>query len=818
MKKILFIILSFILAFPAFAEPSASVKGTIVDANSQTPLDFVNVAIFKKGSEKPIIGVVSDKNGTFVIPTVASGNYTLRISFVGYNTVKQEFSMTGNAINLGQIKLEENSKKLKEVEVVGQGSTMKFEVDKKVFSVDQNIAAAGGSASEVLQNIPSVTVDNEGNVALRNSSAVEVWINGKPSGLTAENRGQILQQMPAESIESVEVMTNPSAKFKAEGSAGIINLVLKKNRKAGYYGSLSAGAMYNTDANKLGGTLGTNFSYSSQKLDANINIGYRGMNMPSGGWSDRKSLLNADTVNLHQNSNNLRSMSGLFTRLSLDYHINDKNTLSLSGFGMMGRGSSTNNIDYLLTNINNNNDTLKNYLRNTQGIGSRNHMHSNLDFQHDFDKKGSNIIVSLGYSSHLMSDSSRYKQTDNMNSGFLSSDLSQAGSGSSNEYEFKVDFTKKFSENSKLEAGWESNLEHQLSNASGYDFKTAKVIDSYYNKFDYTEQNHAAYVTYGNRFDKLSVQAGLRGEYYSKQFTYTTLLRPQEILNPTGYPKLFPSLYISYSLPKSNEIQLNVTSRVNRPRGMQINPYKNYSDSTNISYGNPDLAPENSYAYEFNYIKTWENHSLSSSAYYRYTNDVIQGISFMQNGIMNSTSANLAKQQNSGLELVAKDRLFQVLNLTSSLNIYYSKLDSASYIKNNVVLARTPQQELFSWNARVMANFALSKTFFGQVTAEYNAPQLIAQGKEMANFAVDLGLRKTFWDKKINLNLMVRDLFDSRRRQAITYGQGYSQTSYSYWGGRMIGLTATYNFGNMKPKQTEKKQNSDGMNMDSNME
>jgi len=812
MKRFLILLFSGFFVLSLFA--STSIKGKIIDAGTESPIDFVSVAVFRQDSKTVTKSMVSNQNGEFEIPALPKGKYTLRLSYIGYTTLNMPLEYNGNEMNLGVVKLQGNNKQLKEVEVVGQGTTVKFEVDKKVFSVDQNIAAAGGSASEVLQNIPSVTVDNEGNVALRNSSDVEVWINGKPSGLTAENRGQILQQMPAESIESIEVMTNPSAKFKAEGSAGIINLVLKKNRKAGYYGSVSAGGLYNTNANKLGGTLGGNFSYSSQKLDANVNVGYRRMNMPSGGWSDRKNYLNGDTLNLHQESDNLRSMGGFFSRLSLDYHISDNNTLSFSGFGMMGGGTSVNNIDYLLTNLNANNTTLKDYQRNTTGDGTRRHMHSNLDFQHDFDKKGSNIIFSLGYSAFAMSDSSRYKQTDNLNNGFLSSDLSQSGGGNSNEYEFKVDFTKKFSENSKLEAGWESNLENQVSETSGYDYKALKTLDSYYNNFDYTEQNHAAYATYGNRFDKLSIQGGLRAEYYSKSFTNTTSNEVQT-LNPTGYPRLFPSLFLSYSLPKNNEVQLNVTNRVSRPRGRQINPDTNYSDSTNISYGNPDLTPEYTSAYEFNYIKTWENHSLSGSAYYRFTDDVIQGVSFMQDGVMQSTSMNLTKQQNSGVELVAKNRIFHVVNLTSSLNFYYSKMDSANYTKNNVILAKIPQQELFTWNARMMANFALSKTLFGQISGEYNAPRLIAQGKELANFAVDLGLRKTFMDKKINLNLMVRDVFDSRRRQAITFGEGYSQTSYSYWGGRMIGLTATYNFGNMKPKKPVKENNSQDMNMDS---
>ncbi|MFM2290266.1 MAG: hypothetical protein RIS29_79 [Bacteroidota bacterium] len=819
MKKIFSLILFISITFHLLAAP-AGIRGTVVDAKSQTPLDYVNVALFKKGSDKMIKGATTDKNGNFSFAAINEGLYELRISFVGYNTFKQDITLKGAPVNLGKLILKENSKALKEVEVVGQGSTMKLEVDKKVFSVDQNIASAGGSASDVLQNIPSVTVDNEGNVALRNSSDVEVWINGKPSGLTAENRGQILQQMPAESIESVEIMTNPSAKFKPEGSSGIINLVLKKNRKAGYYGSISAGGMYNTTAEKLGGTLGANFSYSSQKLEANVNVGFRRMNMPSGSWSSRDTYQsNGDVHNLYQTSENIRSIKGLFSRVSLDYHLTDKNTLSFSGMGMRGRSTTDGTIDYTLYNVTA--DTLiRKYQRNTDGTGSRNHIHTNLGFRHEFDKKGSMLDISVGYSNHDMSQDSRYIQSNNQGKD-ITSDLSQAGGGSENEYELKIDYTKKFSENSKLEAGMESNYSHQQSNTSGVNHFTEKPIDSYFNNFDYEEQIHAAYLTYGGKIDKFTYQAGLRGEYYSKWFTNTARENgvniPQEV-SPIDYWQAYPSLFIGYSLPHNNEIQLNVTRRVDRPRGMQLNPYHNYSDSTNVTYGNPKLDPQFSLAYELNYIKTWDAHTLSGSLYYRATNNVIQDISFLKDGIMQSTSMNLAKQANVGLELVAKNRLFQVLNLTTSVNLYNSHLDSAVYTENNVVLAHTKQQDLFSWNARTMANFALSKTTFGQITAEYNAPRLIAQGKENANFAVDLGLRQTFFDKKLSLNLMVRDVFYSRKRKTTTWGTGYNQNGYTYWGGRMIGLTASYNFGNMKPKKQERSGQQEMNSMDNGMD
>src|SRR5690606_6674167 len=220
------------------------IRGKIVDESTNRPLDFVNVALLTEGNPAPTTGVVSDEDGNFYLPNVPNGKYTLRISFVGYNPIELPLNLSDKELNMGLIKLREDSKTLNEVQVVGQGSQMRFEIDKKIFTVDQNISAAGGSATEVLQNIPSIDVDNEGNVSLRNSTSVEVWINGKPSGLTADNRAQILQQMPAESIESIEIMTNPSARYNPEGTSGIINLVLKKNRKAGYYGSVSAGSMW----------------------------------------------------------------------------------------------------------------------------------------------------------------------------------------------------------------------------------------------------------------------------------------------------------------------------------------------------------------------------------------------------------------------------------------------------------------------------------------------------------------------------------------------------------------------------------------------
>lgn len=812
MKKILSTMLLALFAVSAFA--LQTIRGKIVDANTQTPLDFVNIALVKSNSETPTAGVVSDEKGNFLLPNVPNGKYTLKISFVGYNPIELPLNVTNNELNMGVIKLQENSKALKEVEVVGQGTQMRFDIDKKVFSVDQNIAAGGGSASEVLQNIPSVDVDTEGNISLRNSSSVEVWINGKPSGLTADNRAQILQQMPAESIESIEVMTNPSARFNPEGTSGIINIVLKKNRKAGYYGSVSAGGMWSQGSDP-GGTLGANINYSSGKFDAYLNIGYRAMNFNGGSDVMRENYSANDTTILNQNTEMKRGFNGMFTRAGIDYRLNDKNTLSLSGFGMLGGGYSETTINNSLTD--NNQNLLRKYSRENVGDGERKSYNVALDHKYDIDKNGSNIMTSLSYSSHARDEKNTYIQKDV--SDTKTSDITQIMKGGNSQWLFKIDYTQKFGENTRLEAGWQTKDEVRKSPASAIDNITKAPINSYYNEFDYSEQIHSAYFTYGSRFDKLSVQAGLRGEYQLKEWKNKFYQGASITTGTSNYKpvvQLFPSAYLAYTLPKNNELQLNYTSRINRPRGREINPFRDYSDSTSISFGNPDLLPELTSSFEFNYLKSWDNHSVSASAYYRFTDDVMQNVSFANSGTLENTWMNVSKSNNTGLELVAKNRLFKIMNLTSSLNFYYSTMDedSITSIYNPALTAVIPAQEMFSWSGRVMANLMLGKTTSAQITGDYSSPRLVAQGRQTASYSIDLGVRQTFLNRNLSLNLMVRDLLNSRSRNSITYGNGFYQINNSYFHGRMIGLTATYNFGNMKPKRTERRQESQDVNMD----
>ena len=330
MNRILLLFAMLACTMAALAQ--GTVKGRVLDKQTNDVLQFVNIRLTDSKSGKMIKGAITDGNGSFHLTEVPYGNYKLTVSYVGYKNAIRNITLSdkNKSAHYTAIYIAEDQQTLKEVKVTGQRSQMKLEVDRKTFTVDQVLAAAGGSVSELLENIPSVEVTTDGEISLRGNSSVEVWINGKSSGLTAENRGEILQQIPAESIEKIEVIDNPSAKYSAEGSAGIINIILKKDRKAGYYGSLRAGV-----DTQGGWNTGGNINYSSGKLDAYANVGYRARKGGGGSLSEQ-TYLNSQTYQNYESEND-NDGGNLFTRAGLTWYMTDKDELSIGGMAMFGK-------------------------------------------------------------------------------------------------------------------------------------------------------------------------------------------------------------------------------------------------------------------------------------------------------------------------------------------------------------------------------------------------------------------------------------------------------------------------------------------------
>jgi len=815
MKRLLLGTLLLVISICSYSAPDGlgGIKGKVIDSKTKEALQFVNVSVKAKASTSLIKGGITDQSGEFILGGLKDGSYVLSISYIGYKAYEKEFAITSSkkAVNLNMISLAEDSHVLKEVEVVGQKSQMKFEIDKKVFDVDQNIASAGGSASDVLTNIPSVEVNNEGDVSLRGNSNVTVWINGKASGLSSDNRAQVLEQMPAESIEKIEVITNPSAKYSPDGTAGIINIVLKQDRKAGYFGSAQAGA------DSRGGYNGSfNINYNSSKFDIYGNVGYRRHERTGGGYTDRTNTQGTESASddtyLNQISDQDGTRSGLFLRGGVTYHYTPKNHFTIGGFGMFGSMNSGSTINYL-------SNVPGSYYKSDRISDSDNSMNGGnieLGYKHDF-TKDSYLDFTASYNRWKMDNTSIYNQSSVYTDKTTSSYQRQLNNINNHNWEFQIDYQNKISDNTKLEAGYKGTLGRENSPVqtySGAAESSATFNNDLYNRFIYNQDVHALYATYSGRVKKFGYQLGLRGEYSkldTKSEDYTFKSTPFK----KDYFSLFPSAFVSYALPGENEIQLNYTRRISRPWGPQLNSFMNITDSTNISFGNPELNPEYSNAFELNYIKNWENHMLSISGYYRTTDDVIQSIRYLDGNVMKSTYENVAQTQSTGVELVGKNKLFKILDLTTTVNLFYYKLDGFSYLpKESVIPVIGNADEDFSWNARMIANIILPRAISFQLTGNYNAKQAVAQGTRKSNYSLDAGLRKSFMNKKFSLSINARDILDSRSQQTLTYGAGFIQNSKNWRGGRQVGFTLTYNFGNMRAKiNKQNKPADDNMSM-----
>ena len=808
-RKYLFLLL-LLMPFAIMAQVAGTVSGKLIDGEEGGPMGYATVGVYKEGNDTPLKGCQSDDNGNFKINGLGEGRYTLKFSMVGYLDDSRTISITAgkNKINLGNITLK-GSRMLKEVVVTEQRSQMSFEIDKRVFTVDQSIASTGGSASDVLVDIPSVEVSNEGAVSLRGSESVTIWINGKSSGLTADNQGDILQQMPAGSIEKIEVITNPSAKHSPEGTAGIINIILKRDRKAGYYGSAQAGG-----DSRGGYNAGANINFSSGAFDAYGGLNYRNMQFENDGNTDTRYAGTPYDSYQRQRSSGEHNPNNIFGRAGFTWRMTEKDELYANLMGMYGNGKHKNNIiteSGWMNSEGNYGDPNRRTVRNTSQEGSPRMYNVELGYTHRWSDTHF-IDFSVGHHVWTQKRDATYRQETlifGADTIIHNSYQFQDGENKSSNTEIKLDYEYKINDNHRIEAGYKGDFSDDKSPVITYNDEAHRNVDrNLYNKFRYKQDTHALYATYSGRVGKLGFQVGLRGEYWNVRTRSYGWNEEQSGqlpgYNSNDFFKLFPSAFLSYEISDGQEIQVNYTRRLRRPWGGQLNSFQNISDSTNISFGNPGLVPEYSNAYEINYLKNWDNHTLSVSGYYRTTDGVIERISYSKDNVIYTTHENVASTQSAGLEIVGKNRLFKIVDLTTTVNLFYYKLDGFKYVINNQTITGEADEN-FSWNARMTASVMLPWGITMQLTGRYNAKRIVAQGYREPNYALDLGLRKMF-NKNWSISVNARDLLDSRGWHSVTENNLFRRDSESSRGGRTFGVTLTYSFGNMKAQMPKRKQ------------
>ena len=608
------------------------------------------------------------------------------------------------------------------------------------------------------------------------------------------------------------MIDNPSAKFSPEGSAGIINIILKRDRKAGYYGSLRAGAN-----NNGGWNTGGNFNYSSGVLDAFANLGYRRRAGNGGSESQQEYLMTREYQDAAGESDN--KGGNLFARLGLNWHVTQKDEISLSGMTMQGKNDneSRTNYDYGVIGQAAN----KHMYRLNTGEGDMHMYHGEIGYEHkwnDFHK----LKANFGYSRWMSDNDNIYRDDTYDEPGELERMplhtyyyQFRPMHMRNRSMEAKLDYENKISEKLKIEAGYNGRFSHEDTPQQSFEYSGMGNIgrlstddprlaeDPYfYNRFVYDNDIHALYATANMKFGRLGVMAGLRGEYW-KVDTRSTDYYQVETPFKKDYFQLFPSLFLNYAITETSQVQLNYTRRLRRPWGGQLNSFKNTRDASMIDFGNPELTPEYTNWFSLNFLKTWPEHTLSLGTYYRPTTDVMQRIRYQgeYNGqaTMFMTNLNVAKSQSAGAELILKDKLWRILDLTTTLNAYYYKLDGFETIVEKQ-LVTGEGQENFAWTGRLLASIILPYDISIQATGNYNSRQVITQGYRKANGSLDLGLRKTFLNKMFALAINWRDVFDSRSWENYTEGPTFWRHQKNHRDPR-LNVQLTWNFGNMMPKK-----------------
>lgn len=773
------------------------ITGTVFNKNTSEPLDYATVALVSpETGEQLSIGTTTDESGVFVIANAPKGKYIVRVSMIGNVAQEREVTIADSEINLGKIELIEDSKLLQEVVVTGQKSQVTVNAERRVFNVSSNISSTGASANELLAAVPSVDVSSDGEIALRGNTDVLVWINGKKMGMNADNRTQILSQLPAEAVESIEVMTNPSSKHSTEGTAGIINIRLKEDLRHGSFGSAEA----NVDSR---GTANANFniSYNEGKFESYAGIGLKTQHVPGGSTSFRSyddgSYLTSDGESKkHENS--------MFLRLGTNYKPDENNTVYLSAIGTLGHKWGRTTTTHLC-NLPGQWGSNVNRMRESGDTRGANIM---FGYKHDFAKDhflDMNVSYNLWQGPNDNKSHDREIWTDGKEETVWQS---QHQDVKISNWEAELDYSVKALPWLNVEAGYKGNYNHESSPASyaaGPDGNSLSPLDDLYNHFKYDTDISALYLNFSGNRDRLTFSAGLRGEMWqirTRSLGYGQTDADVPLFKKTDFA-LFPSASLGWLFADDSQLKLSYSRRIRRPFGPQLNTFENISDPSEVHLGNPLIQPEYSNALELSYVRNWTGHMLSVSGYLRANSDMISHVSFLapmaSNPAMNTMyygHANVGNMMNTGVELISRNTLFGSLTLTTTVNLYNSHLKawSADYpLHDSFYSVQGNRQNRFVWDVRCMASARLPWNMMFQATGRYSSRSVTAQGTQESDWDVEAGLKKNIGSWAVSL--FCKDIFNSKETRNVLYGNGYTQSISKWSEGRTVRLAVTYSFG-----------------------
>lgn len=796
--KICFVIISLlivsILNLFAQKQGQGSITGIIIEKATNNPIEFANVIIQKKSDNTMVQNTVTNSTGKFSFENLTDGEYTIIYSFIGFEKMQTPVIVIDSKkrkINLGQLYISETSQTLNEVEVTARKSTFIKAIDRKVFNVGEDLMSKTGTVSELLQNVPSVQVDIDGNLSLRGSDNVMVLINGKPSALMGANRAAVLQQMPASSIEKIEIITNPSAKYKPDGTSGIINIVLKKNKSLGLNGSIAANAgndeRYNGNflINYNPGKLNVFGSYSIRKDDRlRYTDDFR-----------KHSKLNTDTIIYSQlnATDHSRPLSNIL-HTGADYKINDHNKIGVSG--SYNYRSFTRKETDINTFKNTALTVTKDYDRLRTDPEYEKDMELAASIQHTFTKEGHELNADYTTSKSMEQEDNHYSNVYRVPASSSTYDNTLIKQGD-DESQFTLEYINPFSEDIKFEAGY--IFEARKNDMDFYGESLNSLANTWEkdltksNQFIYKENIHVLYATYEQDLGKFGFLAGLRAEQAyvnSNQVTTDTVMKNQ-------YFRLYPTLHLSYKITDIHELQLNYSHRIRRPEGDEMNPFPEYQDPYNLRIGNPHLKPADIHSVELGYQFKKKSTTFLSTLYYRYTYNSMTDITkYINDSVKLSTRENLSKSTSAGLELILSTSIGKIANINLSTNTYYNTIDASSlgYSQNKATIA---------WSANLSAGINFTKSTVLQLTSSYFAERLTPQGKQLPSFVLNTGFKQEFLKRKAAFIITVSDVFNSMRNKTIIDTPELYEKTVRKRSARMIYAGFSYTFGKLSKKDKD---------------
>jgi hypothetical protein len=787
------------------------IYGKVLEAGSRKPVEFATVTVFAIQKDSIIGGSLVRSNGDFDIGKVPFGMYRVKVSFIGYKTLEKQVSITPQKFeqDLGNLRIEIDAAQLATVEITEERNTVALSIDRRTYTVDKDLTSQGGTGLEVMRNIPGLTVDADGSVKLRNASPT-IFVDGRPTTLT-------LEQIPAEQIERVEVITNPSAKFDASTTGGILNVVLKKNTKPGYNGAINAGIGTNTRYN-VGGNINIKEGKVNFFTSYNLNVN----RFDVAGFTDRENFSSGELVGGFRQDNLATSGRQFqFVRFGADYQLSNRNVLTLSQ--NFGGGNFDNEERQTFSTFDGNRQQVSTGNQfNDQSNFWRNSS-TQLIFKHNAPKAGKEWTTDLTYNRSRNGTDALYTLNSFGNTGLSLPGMPRLqkndGGGRNEVFTFQFDYVDPLTDKTKLEWGLRSNYRQnssELDVSIKRDTLDFAIDSSLTNDFVVDDIINAAYINVSSKIGKWSYQAGLRFEQTYFVADITNKNQKFSYIYPDGFENLgkalFPSVFLSRKYGDKREFQANFSRKVNRPGFFQMMPFIMFADAQSFRIGNPALAPEFFNIVEFNYSHIFKKGNYLGSLYFRQTQDVITNYVYVlptDSSILVSTYTNGNNQYSYGTEHTVKYTPIKTFDLTLNANVFYTDIQGGDAIGNL-------NNQGFSWNAKLIASYRLPKSWSLQLNGEYEAPRIIPQGLTNHVYGADFSVNKAL-SKGWSFNLSLVDMFNTRQFGNFFSTPFFTQEFIRRRDTRFLRFTVNYRFGEFDAsllKRIRKPSSGGGMDMD----